>query len=817
MNAFDQLPDCAVLDETGAAPRELDASLFRHLLDLLPGGAGLVCGPDFSVRWIAGGCACLLQEGIDCATAPGKPLSQVIRAYAKNDLQAVFSRAAKRRETQVLQYRLRGERGFRYWHWSVSPLPAQFQTSGLPADSLLFHCSEVTESVLAEQQAQARLQAVQLQGKLLDLIQSNTPDLAFMFDVSGRFVHANPAVLKLLRQSPEHLIGRNFFEIDFPPSLARLLHRQIGQAVCSAQQVKGEISLSVPDGTAVTYECILVPVQSEDGGVEAIVGTGRDISAHKARQKELEDSDFRLSRALEAASAEVWDWDMAQDQVRYFGRSRDILGLPECDDGGIEARRLRIHPEDLAKSDEALRACLEGRTDLYVCCYRFRDRAGNWRWLLDRGMAARRDEQGKALRMIGTSTDVTESTQAALSLQGAHEELEWRVQERTTELRQANSLLNLEIGERNRMAADLAASSERLQSLFNAVACGLILHDRYGNYIEANAAAEQILGLPRDKLVGNADLPQLVSTVYEDGSPFQWDSHPAMIALRTGQPQRNVVMGIYRQDASLIWISVNVQPMFDEQGEPCQAVCSFVDITERKHTEEALWQSHVQLRRFNEHHQNIKEEERKRIARDIHDDLGQNLLALKIHVTILNERLAQSDPMLRGDVGRILNQINAAIGSVRTIMNNLRPPMLDELGLYAAVQWQLRQFQEMTGIDCSLVAQEKDFNTELDNDMASTLYRIIQESLANIARHASASRVEVALSRDRCHLHMSIADNGIGMRLSDRNKRSSFGLLGIEERMHALGGIFTINSSPGKGTTLSIFIPAQDKMLDFTA
>lgn len=214
--------------------------------------------------------------------------------------------------------------------------------------------------------------------------------------------------------------------------------------------------------------------------------------------------------------------------------------------------------------------------------------------------------------------------------------------------------------------------------------------------------------------------------------------------------------------------------------------------------------SHLRLRRLAAHADQIKEAERKRIAREIHDDLGQNLLVLRIEVDILATRTAARHPRLHARAQATLRQIDETIRSVRHIINDLRPNVLD-LGLCAAVEWQVAQFRQRSGIMCELVEQGTE--TGIDDRCATAFFRVLQESLSNIYQHAHASLVRIELKQSAGMLRMTISDNGVGLREACRQKSGSFGLVGIEERIHLLGGHCSISSNADCGTTVMVAVP----------
>ncbi|QGZ43257.1 histidine kinase [Pseudoduganella flava] len=225
---------------------------------------------------------------------------------------------------------------------------------------------------------------------------------------------------------------------------------------------------------------------------------------------------------------------------------------------------------------------------------------------------------------------------------------------------------------------------------------------------------------------------------------------------------------------------------------------------ELRDSQAKLQLSHQRLRRLAAHAEQIKEEERKRIAREIHDDLGQNLLALRIEADLLANRTSQRHPRLYARASATLKQIDDTIRSVRNIINDLRPNVLD-LGLSAAVEWQVTQFRKRSGIECEV--SDPDGGADVDDRCAVALFRVLQESLSNIVQHARATHVRVELRRLGGTLRMTISDNGIGLHDGSRNKTGSFGLVGIEERVSLLGGDCSIVSRPHGGTTVTVTIP----------
>jgi signal transduction histidine kinase len=222
--------------------------------------------------------------------------------------------------------------------------------------------------------------------------------------------------------------------------------------------------------------------------------------------------------------------------------------------------------------------------------------------------------------------------------------------------------------------------------------------------------------------------------------------------------------------------------------------------------ERALADTHTALCRIVHQQERVRETERKRIARDIHDDLGQHLLAMKMELSLMQVSSAGADTPVHQKVGKLLQNLDLTIASLRTIINDLRPPALAD-GLQSAMEHHLAEFSRLNGIRHELAADPEAFKANEDKAVDAMLFRILQESLANVARHAQATEVKIALERSGDLLTLKVQDNGIGM--AGGQDTRGCGLVGIADRVAAAGGRFAIDSEPGNGTLLSLSIPLQ--------
>jgi signal transduction histidine kinase len=236
-----------------------------------------------------------------------------------------------------------------------------------------------------------------------------------------------------------------------------------------------------------------------------------------------------------------------------------------------------------------------------------------------------------------------------------------------------------------------------------------------------------------------------------------------------------------------------------------RALRETADRRERQRAEEKLRKSLDQLRALTTYLQYVREEERTRIAREVHDELGQALTGLKLDMSWLAARLARNAKSVQAKVKTMVDHIDETIQTVRRIATELRPGILDSLGLVAALEWQANEFQSRTGIPCNVVAADE--ASQLQPQFATVFFRIYQETLTNIIRHANATQVNVRLAEESGSLVLSVKDNGRGISEEEIANTHSIGLVGMRERAMLIGGEITLQGSPGKGTQMTLRVP----------
>ena len=274
--------------------------------------------------------------------------------------------------------------------------------------------------------------------------------------------------------------------------------------------------------------------------------------------------------------------------------------------------------------------------------------------------------------------------------------------------------------------------------------------------------------------------------------------------LVAGESIENIQRRIVTDTGNALWISFSFRAFPDRKF----AEGILVDVTEGKNAEAQLLSSHEQLRNLSAHLQSVREEERVKIAREIHDELGQVLTVAKMYLSVLLDGImsGQSTSMeaIHKNIESITKIVDDSITLVKSIAYQLRPIILDDLGLKEALEWEAAEFQKRTGIVCELSCKD---DLDLGREESAAVFRILQEALTNVTRHAKASMVDVRLGTNGKNLTLRIADNGKGILAGDTQKSKSLGIVGMKERALFLGGYLNVSAAEGGGTIVALEVP----------
>jgi PAS domain S-box-containing protein len=386
---------------------------------------------------------------------------------------------------------------------------------------------------------------------------------------------------------------------------------------------------------------------------------------------------------------------------------------------------------------------------------------GAVRWIRDRGFPVR-DERGHAVRFAGIAEDITE---------------------------------------RKRAEDQLRRSEEKFKTLFGIAPVGISVLDRQRNIIDANPALEQIMRLSRQELLDGTHRRRTILNA--DGTPMLPHEFPSERAMTENQPVNDIEAGIVTEKGEIIWVQVNVAPLALPDA---SAVVITQDITERKRAAEELEEANRQLRILSRQLFHIQEEERRHLARELHDEIGQTLTAAKINLKMIARDMPAEVTARLDDSVQLLDRL---LRQVRELSLNLRPPLLDELGLVPTLRWLVDQQAQRAGLRVSFTANVDIL--EIDADVQTTCFRVAQEAITNVIRHSGARSFAVDLRRETGRLTLTVTDDGAGFDPAVLQQRTTqnftLGLLSMKERALLVRGGFEVHSALGQGTEIRAWFP----------
>ncbi len=352
-----------------------------------------------------------------------------------------------------------------------------------------------------------------------------------------------------------------------------------------------------------------------------------------------------------------------------------------------------------------------------------------------------------------------------------------------------------DITERKKTEKALRDSELRYRSLVEQASDSIILYDQTGNIIDFNSGASKMLGYSIDE-IRSLNVIDLFFIEDIKKTPLRFKEQ---LEGATVLSERNMK----RKDGTAVPVEINSRMLTDGLFLGIGR-----DITVRKQTEQEMQQINIRLRDLSAHLQTVREEERTNISREIHDELGQQLTALKMDASWLHKKL-NGDNGLKAKALDMISLIDDTVKTIRRISADLRPVVLDDIGLVAALEWYCNEFEKRTSINCSFQSDFSELN--FSKETAICIFRICQETLTNVARHSQATQVQIKATKNDDSLLLSIIDNGIGFDTNRLKEKKTLGLLGMQERAMMCNGTFKIESH-SKGTSITLKIPLENEL-----
>jgi PAS domain S-box-containing protein len=485
------------------------------------------------------------------------------------------------------------------------------------------------------------------------------------------------------------------------------------------------------------------------------------LTAYDRRQTEtaLRESERRFRQLAENIREVFWMRTPEISEILYVSPTYESIWGQPRESLSSDPRSFldAIHPEDRERAVSVMEHEQERGFELE---YRIVKPDGQVRWVWDRGFPVR-DESGRVYRIAGIAEDITERKQAE---------------------------------------QELRKSEERYRDLVENARDVIYTTDLEGTYTSVNKAGEQLLGYTREEALKLSPADVI--------APEYLAKARQMLARKlAGESETVYELEAVRKDGRRVTIELNTRLVYRDNV-PVGVQGIGRDVTERKRAEERLRKSNEKLRALAARLQAVREEESIKIAREIHDELGGGLTGLKMDVSWIERRMpGVGDEAIRQKLRSMSELIDETIQKVRNISTELRPSVLDDLGLAAAIEWQAREFQRRTEIECVITSLDEE--VALSAEKSTAVFRIFQEVLTNVARHARATRVEISMEKRDGDLVLKVCDDGRGIRESDISDTRSLGLLGMRERAVVFGGVVEIEGARGRGTTVTVRIPLE--------
>ncbi|HTS23904.1 MAG TPA: PAS domain S-box protein [Casimicrobiaceae bacterium] len=632
-----------------------------------------------------------------------------------------------------------------------------FQTARRRARALASSNARLLEDIQARRQVEQALRETEERTRLI--IDAIKDCAIYMLDPQGRVGSWNPGAEALNGYTREEIIGRHFSVLyapdrEEPPEAELTLAARYGsfEEECWHQR---------KDGTRYCGDDIISAIRSEDGALQGFTVVTRDATPRIALRAQTERSRDFYFALFSGFPTLVWRADgkgacdyLNQAWLDYTGRPRDA----QLGDGWLDG----VHPDDRARWREAFEPAFAARQPFEIE-FRLRKADGSFGSMICTGRPYH-DMEGRFSGYLCSCYDNTARRAMELAL-------------KESEARYEGMTANVP-----GMVFELVRDADGRLS-----------------FTYVSQGGEPLTGLPESALRADAGaFFDLISSSERTHLDATLDASAAQL---TNWYWSGRLLPAHESNEK--WINIRARPRRLNGGVVWDGLV--FDDTQARLAQLEIERSREELRSLSRHLQTVREEEKARIAREVHDELGSTLTALKMDLDWLAEHLAGAPAPVaqkRAEIGKLLE---TAVAATRRIVTDLRPSILDDLGISAALRWQAAEFRKHTGTRVAVETPASDHG--VSRDAALALFRIFQETLTNVARHARATEVAVALSVTDAALVLQIRDNGVGLSEEDLRKPTSHGIRGMRERAQQLGGDVSVSGSAGAGTTVVISIP----------
>jgi PAS domain S-box-containing protein len=588
-------------------------------------------------------------------------------------------------------------------------------------------------------------------------IVETTNEGIWLIDSNLQTSFVNRQMAQMLGYEPGEMLGQSVFDFCFPEDIDR--KKQILERRRQGMREQIEERLRRRDDSELWVRIAATPILKDNGEFDGSLAMVSDITAHKRAQETLRESEGRFRLAAHAGKMYAYEWNVATDKVTRSEENVNVLGFGDQPEPLTRQQLVaRVHPDDRALFVSSADQVTPQNPATHIS-YRVLRPDGSVVWL-EKSARALFDEQGKLRRMIGMVVDITERKRAEEAL---HE------------------------------------SEDKLRLLLDSTAEAIYGIDLEGRCTFCNPACLRALGYGRiDELLGK-NMHDLIHHTRADGTLFPVEECQIFQAFRTGKGVHVDSEVLWRANGTNFPAEYWAYPQRKEQ-EVVGAVVAFIDITEQKRAVAAL--ASVSQRLIE-----AQEQERTRIARELHDDIGQRLALLAIKLEQLHLNSPDVPPEVRTHTGELWKLSVDIATDIQSLSHELHSTKLQHLGIAAAIRGFCKEFSEQQNVEIDF--QTHDLPSLLPPDTSLCFFRVLQEALHNSAKHSGVRHFEVRLWGASDEIHLTVSDSGAGFDIEGTKPTRGLGLISMEERLKALNGTFSIESQPKRGTTIHARVPLR--------
>jgi PAS domain S-box-containing protein len=535
------------------------------------------------------------------------------------------------------------------------------------------------------------------------------------------------------------------------------LQRCVDEALRSGTSYELDLEYVRPNGSTIWARARAEVERDVTGRIVRLRGTAQDITERRLAERELAMANDRLRLAMESGRSVGWEGDIRSGQTTWFGDLQTVFGMPsEKYVGRNEDFYRRIHQEDQTRVREALKDAMRTKRP-YAAEFRILRPDGTVRWVAAKGKFYYSPE-GEPERKLGVTVDITERKLVEEALRESEERLR------------------------------LAVKAGKMYAYDWDVATDVVVRSEEANYI---------FGLTGEPM--RRTRQQLLAGVHpEDRATFINSA-----AERTPEsPNTQISYRVLRPDGSVLWLEKTGHAFFDEQGKMVRMIGMVADVTERKLAEEAL--AKVGGRLIEAH-----EEERNRIARELHDDIGQQLALVANNLALMEQDPPDSIAEVRNSIHELLKRVNEIAADTQAMSHRLHSSKLRLLGIVAAAKGFCQEFSEQQKVKVDFA--HVDVPPAVPEDISLCLFRVLQEALQNAVKHSGVRHMEVEIRGVSEVIHFTVRDEGVGFDPEAVANNRGLGLISMQERVNLVKGTFSIDSRPGRGTTIHVRLPLSTR------